>query len=587
MKAKYIILSVIALAATTVACEKEGAHLMSEFQADKLYVTIPQEDGTATIKVTATEEWTLDYDIAKDTTVLDAQKKTKKKTVDVNQLEEYSWVSISPANGKAGETTVTFKDNRKAYFKKINGEDPKEGDDLGSFTQTFKVKVGDKYQNIIVTVGTAASAVVVTVKQLVGEDPDFTPVEGKTYKITGSCTKITNTYYGNWLLKDSSSENTLTIYGTVDATGSYNWDSFGIETGDNVTVEGPFKLYGTTAELVDASVLKVEKALLSSKKGQSIYIPKEGETFDLVLEQKGTGLGYESKTEWLVLDKTYTVDSKGNLVFKVTPTENTTGKARTGELWFKSVKTEKNKKGEEETVASEVTITVTQQAEFAKGTLKDIRNLCAEKKTFDIELTKPVTVTFTSGDYIFVEDGEVGLTLYKSADKYSAGQVISGRVFGPKGSVYNNAIQAAGFNSAMGKAAAAPKDPTKLPKGTETTLQKLVDDWDTWAYRLVTIKGLEVKDEIKATYPVSTGEDERHPVFDEKGKEVTKTGDMEGVVTDGTNDWPIVMNNKFYLNMEVGKKYDVTCIASYRKNDNNEVVKYLGLWDISHVAESK
>lgn len=581
MKAKYIILSVFALAAT-VACEKEGAHLMSEFQADKLYVTIPKEDGSATIKVTATEEWTLDYDIAKDTTVLDAQKKTKKKTIDVNQLEEYSWVSISPAKGSAGETTVTFKDNRKAYFKKVNGADPAEDDDLGSFNQTFKVKVGDKYQNIVVSVGTPASAATVTCKQLLGEDPDFAPVQGKTYRITGSCQKIANTNYGNWYLKDDTSDNTVYIYGTVDATGSYNWSSFGIEIGDKVTVEGPYSLYGTTVELVDASVIKVEKALLSSPKGTTIYVGKEGESFDLVLEQKGTGLGFESKTDWLVLDRTYTVNSKGNLVFKVTPTENTTGAARSGELWFKSVKTEKNKKGEEETLTSEVTITVTQQADFAQGTLKDIRDICATKKPFDIELTKPVTVTYTSGSYMFVEDGEVGLTLYNSADKYSVGQVISGRVFGPKGSVYNNVPQGTGFNSAMGKATAAPKDPTKLPKGTETTLQNIVDDWDTWAYRLVTIKGLEVKDEIKATYPVSTGEDERHPVYDEKGKEKTDTGDMEGVVTDGTNEWPIVMNNKFYLNMEVGKKYDVTCIASY-----NKAGKILGLWDASHVKEAK
>ena len=59
MKAKYIILSVFALAAA-VACEKEGAHLMSEFQADKTYITIPETDGTVSVKVSATEDWTFD-----------------------------------------------------------------------------------------------------------------------------------------------------------------------------------------------------------------------------------------------------------------------------------------------------------------------------------------------------------------------------------------------------------------------------------------------------------------------------------------------------------------------------------------------
>lgn len=581
MKAKYIILSVFALAAI-VACEKEGAHLMSEFQADKTYVSIPKQDGTFTVKVSATEDWTFDYDIEKDTTILDAQKKTVKKTVAVNQLEEYSWVEISPASGKAGETTITFKDNRKAYFKKVNGADPAEDDDLGSFNNTFKVKVGDKYQNFLVSVGTPAGAVTVTAKQLLGEDPEFTPVVGKTYRITGACQRIANTNYGNWYLKDDSTDKTVYIYGTVDATGAYNWSSFGIEIGDKVTVEGPYSLYGTTVELVDASVIKVEKALLSSPKGTTLYVGKEAEAFDLVLEQKGTGLGFESKTDWLVVDKTYSVNSNGNLVFKVTPTENTTGAPRSGEIWFKSVKTEKNKKGEEETLSSEVTITVTQQADVTTGSLKDIRDLCAAKKGFDLELTKPVTVTLVNGSYMFLEDGEVGLTCYNSNEKYSVGQVISGRVFSTKnGSVYNNVPQATSFNSALGEAKAAPADPTKLPKGTEVTLQKVLDEWDTWAYRLITIKGLSVKDEIKATYPASTGEDERHPVFGDDGKEVTSTGDKDGVVTDGTNDMPITINSSsFYLNMEVGKKYDVTCIASQNKNG-----KVLGLWSIDHVTE--
>lgn len=574
MKAKYIILSVFALVAT-VACKKEGATLLSEFHADKTYVAIPETDGTFSVKVSATEDWTFDFDIPKDTTVLDAQKKTKKKTLQVNQLVEYPWVSISPASGKAGETTITFKDNRAAYFKQINGKDPKEDDDLGSFTQTFKVKVGkDVYQNFVVSVGKPASAVVVTVKQLAGEDSDFTPVDGKRYQITGSCVRIANTNYGNWYLKDDSSDKQLYIYGTVDATGSYNWSSFGIEVGDKVTVEGPYTLYGTTIEFVDASVVKVEKALLQAVGSSTKYVGKESKPLEIELVQKGTGLGYESLTDWLVLDKTYSTNKEGNLVFTVTPEENTTGASRTGTLAFYP--------GKDETP---INITIVQQADFTKGTLKDIRDLCAAKKPFDVELTKPVTVTFVSGNYMFVEDGEVGLTVYKSADKYSAGQVISGRVFAGKGSVYNDVPQATGFNCALGKAAAAPVDPAKLPQGTECTLQQVVDNWDTWAYRLVTIKGLSVTDEIKATYPTSTGDDERHPKYDDKGKEITEKGDLYGEVSDGTNKMAIGINtDAFYLNMEVGKKYDVTCIPFMMKIDN-VVVKALSLWKADQVKE--
>lgn len=573
MKARYIIISVLALAAA-VSCQKEGAHLMSEFQADKLYVTIPEAGGKATINVTATESWTFDFDIPKDTTVRTAEKGKQKKTIEINQLEEYPWVAISPAKGEAGKTTITFTDARAA-------------EDVESYTQTFKVKVGDKYQNIIVSVGTPPETPVVTVKQLVGEDPEFTPVAGKTYRITGSCSSISNTSYGNWYLKDDTSEKSVYIYGTVDATGSYNWSSFGIEVGDRVTVEGPYTLYGTTTELVDASFIKVEKALLATK-STTVYIGKEATSFDLEMEQKGTGLGFESLTDWLTLDKAYTMNSKGNLVFKVTPTENTTGKSRTGSLFFTSTKTEKNKKGEDVTTKSEVTITIIQQAEVTEGTLLDIRTKCGTSTSsknpavFDVKLTKPVTVTYVSGKYMFMEDGDCGLTFYDSADKYSVGQVISGRVFGT-GYAYSGVAQGTAFNSSLGKAAKAPTDPTKLPKGTEITLQQLIDNWDTWAYRLVTIKELVVTEEggIDATYPVSTGKDERHPAYDEKGKEIVDSGDIEGEVTDGTNKIAVRINSEsFYLKMAPGQKFNVTCIPTLSKGN-----KQLGLWEPAHIKE--
>lgn len=598
MKAKYIILSVFALAAA-VACEKEGAHLMSEFQADKTYITIPETDGTVSVKVSATEDWTFDYEVSKDTTVRTADKGKQKKTKLVNQLEEFPWVSISPASGKAGETTITFKDNRKAYFKKINGKDPKEGDDLGSFTQTFKVKVGDKYQNILVTVGTAAKATVVTAKQLLGEDPEFAPVEGKTYRITGACQRIANTSYGNWYLKDDTSDKTVYIYGTVDATGAYNWSNLGIDVGDKVTVEGPYSLYGTTVELIDASVIKVEKALLSAVNGTTVYVGKEAKAFELVMEQKGTGLGFESKTDWLALDNSYTTNKKGNLVFTVTPAENTTGKPRSGEIWFKSTKTEKNKKGEDETLSSEVLVTIIQQADVVEaGSIKVIRDICATSTSsksqalFDVVISseKPATVTLVSGSYMFIEDETGGLTLYNSADKYSVGQKISGRIFG-QGYAYNNVAQATAFNASLGKAAAAPSDPTKLPKGTEITLKKLLDEWDTWAFRLVTIKGLTVTKDggIDATYPVNkdaegviledplTGK----PAFDSKGKEVLDNGDIEGELSDGTNTIAVKINSEsFLLKMEEGKAYDVTCVPTLIKG-----AKTLGLWSKDHVKK--
>ena len=87
--------------------------------------------------------------------------------------------------------------------------------------------------------------------------------DGTTFRVKGECTKITNSTYGNWLLKDETGE--ITVYGTLDADGNTkNFSSLNIEVGDIVTVEGPKKTYtnksgDVTIELVDVKVIAIEK----------------------------------------------------------------------------------------------------------------------------------------------------------------------------------------------------------------------------------------------------------------------------------------------------------------------------------------
>ena len=83
--------------------------------------------------------------------------------------------------------------------------------------------------------------------------------DNTVYRVTGVCTEIQNTTYGNWMLKDSTGE--VLIYGTLDAEGkTKNFSSLGIAVGDTVTVVGPRKLYKTTVELVNVTVEKIAKA---------------------------------------------------------------------------------------------------------------------------------------------------------------------------------------------------------------------------------------------------------------------------------------------------------------------------------------
>ena len=83
--------------------------------------------------------------------------------------------------------------------------------------------------------------------------------DGDTFAVCGVCTEIVNDTWGNWYLEDSTGK--LYIYGTLDADGkTKNFKSLGIEVGDKVTVQGPKTTYRDLVELVNVTVLKVEKA---------------------------------------------------------------------------------------------------------------------------------------------------------------------------------------------------------------------------------------------------------------------------------------------------------------------------------------
>ena len=114
--------------------------------------------------------------------------------------------------------------------------------------------------------------------------------EGKLYEVSGVCTAIANTQYGNWYLNDGTSDKDLYIYGTVDGSGKYNWASFNIEVGDVVTVQGSYVLYGgNTPEFVDATFIKVEKSLVKLVT-ETQTVPKEGAEIEVKVAYKGAGV---------------------------------------------------------------------------------------------------------------------------------------------------------------------------------------------------------------------------------------------------------------------------------------------------------
>ena len=256
MKLKYIFASIVATLALAGCTKEAEQHFLKEIKVSSSYVSLAMTGASNTITVTATENWSI--------------------SVPEKAAE---WLTVTPTSGSAGETQVTFSapatlDGRNAEII-ISGNTAKQ------------------HINVIQGLATVSDATCAEV--IAGPD-------SKTYRVTGTCTRIANTSYGNWYLEDATGE--IYIYGTVDGSGKYNWASFGIEVGDEVTVQGPKTTYNGTVELVDVSVVKVNKSLIKvdSVDPEDATIAKEGGDLTVTLANKGKNLGFiipEEAKAWL------------------------------------------------------------------------------------------------------------------------------------------------------------------------------------------------------------------------------------------------------------------------------------------------
>ena len=592
MKTKYIILS-LAAALFMSACAPEADHYLEGLRLSSSYITLPLEGGSKTITIDADADWTFDFDIEVDTTYTDPVKGSKTEKITRNQLTQFYekdeknglsqktgkdtctiWLTISPVSGGKGKTDVTFTTIKRDSEKSVN----------------VYLKSGDKKQTIVVSrVATETAELPVSTVKEITEGPD-----GRVYRAKGYCTKITGTYYGNWYLSDAtvdgSSVKQLYIYGTVDATGSYNWSSFNIAVGDVVTVEGPKSTYNGTVELVDASVIKVEKALMIADETTKT-IDESATPFDLSFTQNGETFVYESKAAWLSLSKDYDLVN-GKCTVKVTPEANTTGKNREGELWFKSTKMGTDKNGNPKKDSTEGTVVITQLATTQAGTLLTIRNLITPgtknaKVNFDVTLTDTATVTFVDGSNIFLEDKAAGLYVSSSDVKLYVGQKVCGRLFGQGYSNYSMPT-ASIFNISAATVLAAPKLSADMPKPAKVTLAELSTNWNDYFCRYIEVDNVAVTDTVAATFEsVVVDADGNNVVEQNKGTWQYKktTGDRKGKIADdadGTNELEVYVQCKKYLDMKKDKRYNVIGTTGV-----NNSTKQINIWDPSQVKEVK
>ena len=128
--------------------------------------------------------------------------------------------------------------------------------------------------------------------------------DGQTFRIRGTVTTIVNTNYGNLNVQDETG--TIYIYGLFNAKGQYpkdagGWNTFGVESGDIITVQGPRTMYGSTLELVDATLIKVEKSLISVEPGEIALESAEAGTFTISVVSKADGMAVLPSESWIKL----------------------------------------------------------------------------------------------------------------------------------------------------------------------------------------------------------------------------------------------------------------------------------------------
>lgn len=540
MKLKYIIPAAIAAMTMLASCSENDTLELDNIKVSQSYITLPEKGGDVTVEITASEDWTFDIDFDVEEKKLDDEKGVVKYYVPTKQLDlkDNSWFTVSARSGSKGKTKVTFHADATT----------------DSRSSALQIKAGDKIQNVIVAQTAGAPEVkAVSVKDVI----DGT--DGKTYRVKGFCTAISNTNYGNWDMSDSEG-NSIMIYGTVDATGSYNWNSFNIAVGDEVVVEGPRKTYGSTIELVDATFISVKKALLACDDVNK-FLAKEATSFELKVVQKGDGLSFETDSDWLTIEGNgYTSDGKGNLTFKVNVEENATGADRTASIVLKSTKKK------DETILP-VSITQLGSSTVAEGGIAAINAVLktsTNKKNpakFD-HVLKGAKVTYKKGSNTFIEDETGGLLVYDNSVTLKVGQVVDGRVWG-EGYTYNNLPEATAFHLQMATVT-TPENSNVEP--LSVTLAELNARFDYYMNRYVKISDAKVETEIDAKY-----------------SEVKSNGK----ITDGTNTFALRIQNtgtfgkdengkdkKIYMYIQAAKdaKVDVVCIPSVFKSDKQLLI---------------
>lgn len=311
MKLKNIFAIALSALLFTACSEDDPIGSLSTVTLDQTYVTIPQTGGEVTVTINSTGDWAFD----------------KINTVNKVATELPAWLTASTLSGTAGET--------KVKFTAAASEAGREAE--------LRISAGGQLQFLKIRQGNMQAKTVKVSEVLAG-------TIGATYRVTGTISGTYNNYeqYGNYYIKDATGE--VLVYGTADKDGKLKNNpvaSWGLEVGDEVTVEGALSEYKGTPQLVDVTIVKLTKGLIKIVSGEGTTLDLDGGEFEVTVAYKGSGafyqvsddakswITYESVTHKSGVKTIFEQNPSDTAVFKFVAAPNTLDK-RTGSITFSS-----------------------------------------------------------------------------------------------------------------------------------------------------------------------------------------------------------------------------------------------------------
>ena len=403
MKLRNYILSILAGAALAAGCAQEQViSSIAEFKPEKSYIGLPLEGGINTTPVKATASWSFD----------------------TSAIPE--WLTVSPTSGGAEVEHIVF------------AAEPNTGNSERSVN--LVVNVGGKQQRFtVIQAGPGeVEAPLSTIAQVAAGN------DGETFRIRGTVTSIVNTNYGNLYVSDDTGS--IYIYGLFNAKGQYpkdagGWATFGVDAGDVITVQGPRTLYnGTTLELVDATLISVEKSLIEVDPAE-VTVGSDAGVFDISVVSKANGMVVLPSESWVRVTDVAAGEGEA-VVYSFAYDANTTTAARSATIQFKAANSSKS---------------VTVKQEGIPPTGQSVTDIVALPDDSGVETLESVVVAKTGRGFV-ISDGTTAIYAYDSgANAVEPGDVV--KVLATK-TTYNGVPELATLTGVEKTGTAAVNHPT-------------------------------------------------------------------------------------------------------------------------------